>query len=440
MFISIFMPIKRKKSETVNFKESFLQEGMGTKSRPVKAEKPIKTAKKSLSFWAGKSKNKNMSKTSRPISIYKKIAASFIVLTLLLVFVVVYFSVVSVKIIIIPNKERTATSFIATVQDESVQQGVKGMGMSGIVEKISLNVSDKFKATGKDVTGTEVSGTVTIHNTSKRDQPLIKTTRLLSPDNKLYRLKETVRISAGEKIENVEVYADQPDREMEIGPTRFTIPGLSPSAQELIYAESQKKFVYQETGDTLLSAQDIEQAKAKLKLQLEEKIQQITEGDKYKKYDNIVFGVKNEEIKYTSEAKVGDEIEEFNMVATVEGTAVVGFSTEDVAELALLKVSEALPDDKELESFNEDNFVYSIDRHDLENKTADVKIEVVAQMILKSDTDIIKTDRLVGLTREQLDDYLSSLREIAGYEVKFTPRWINKVPALADHVKVEIAK
>ena len=72
-------------------------------------------------------KTKYMPKISRPISIYKKIAISFIVLTLLLVSAVVYFSVVNVKIIIIPNKERTAASFIATVNSDDSNQENPGI-------------------------------------------------------------------------------------------------------------------------------------------------------------------------------------------------------------------------------------------------------------------------------------------------------------------------
>ena len=91
-------------------------------------------------------------------------------------------------------------------------------------------------------------------------------------------------------------------------------------------------------------------------------------------------------------------------------------------------------------SFDKNNFQYSVDKYDVNRGTADLKIEVAAQMVLKEGTEIIKADRLVGLNRQQLDDYLSSLREVAGYEVKFTPNWINKVPSLLDHIKVEVAK
>lgn len=420
---------KAVKKELVDFKESFVWDE--AEARPEKDNKLTKHKNQ-----------KHMSK-SRPISIYKKIAASFIVLTLMLVAAVVYFSVVSVTITIIPNRERTATNFIATVYNTNSESQAKidvsDLRLPGIVEKISLNVADTFQATGLDVVDTVVTGVVTIINTSRRDQPLIATTRLLAPDGRLYRLKNTVRAPAGGSIDGVEVYADKASKEMEIGPTKFTIPGLSPSAQELIYAESKEKIAFQETGDALVSEADLARAKQSLQQTLTEKLAKMIEGKTYKMYDNLMYDVNETAIQYTTDVKAGDKVEQFGVVASVDA-AIVGFSAKDVEQLALLKISEVLPDDKELLSFDKDNFVFSLDRYDLTNNTADVKVETLAQMVLKDNTDVIDPERLVGLTREQLDDYLSSLREVAGYEVKFTPSWITKVPALVDHVKVEVAK
>jgi len=384
-------------------------------------------------------KIKNMSKQTKPISIYKKIAATFIVLTLLLVSVVVYFSVVSVKIVIIPNKERTATSFVATIKDATSQEKLTGMVAEGLVRTVEVEASQEFDTTGKDVANVAIVGKVTITNTSKSAQPLMKTTRLLSPDNKIFRLKQGVSVPAGGTVENVEIYTDEPTQEMAINPTKFTIPGLNVSRQESVYAESFEKFQYQEQGDSKISATDLKQAQDRLKQELNDKLKAITESNEYKIYDNVIAKVSDEKIKFSTNAKEGDKSEKFSMSATGEA-AVVAFSTEAISNLARLKVAESLPDDKQLESFDENNFEYSVDRYNLDKGIADLKVDVAAQMILREGTEIIKADRLVGLTREQLDDYLSSLREVAGYEVKFTPNWITKVPSLVDHVKIEIAK
>ena len=377
--------------------------------------------------------------SSRPISIYRKIAITFIVLTLLLAAVVVYFSIVSVKIVIIPNKERTAANFLATVKDAKSQASPSGAVINGLVEKIFLSAEESFGALGKEVNSAEVVGTVTIYNKTNSDQPLIKTTRLLSPDDKLFRLKQTVRVPANGQLEKVEVYADQAAKEMAIAPTKFIIPGLNQTKQDLIYAESASPFEYRELGETLVSAEDLQKAKEILTKQLADKLQAMTAAPKYQNYDNVISKVNDNAIIFNTAAKLGDKVKEFKMSAATEA-AIVAFNTNEVAELARQKVAESLPDDKRLESFDKNNFQYSVDKYDVNRGTADLKIEVAAQMVLKEGTEIIKADRLVGLNRQQLDDYLSSLREVAGYEVKFTPNWINKVPSLLDHIKVEVAK
>src|SRR5690606_9666825 len=142
---------------------------------------------------------------------------------------VVYFSLVSVKIVIYPNKERTTADFTARVVNEGAAVTAGEASVPGQVAGVQLTVTDTFPATGKQTENVTVGGTVTVINNSSRNQPLVATTRLLSPNGELFRIRNTVQVPARSTVENVEVYADQPSPEMEIGPTKFTIPGLSQS-------------------------------------------------------------------------------------------------------------------------------------------------------------------------------------------------------------------
>lgn len=382
---------------------------------------------------------KTMNSSHTPMSVYRKIAITFVALTIILAIVVVYFSIVSVKVVIIPNKERTTADFTAAVLDKAGQQSVQGLSLTGIVAEAAVSVSQTFQTQGKEIKDTAITGSVTIYNNRSSEQALIKTTRLLSPDGRLYRLNETVRVPAHGKVENVPVYADKSDTSMEIEPTKFTIPGLNKASQELVYAESTEKFSYHEVGDAVISAADLAAAKDALKKELADKVSKISDDTKYQFYDNVISNVSDEATTYSTSAKEGDKTGEFTMSAEAKGV-VVAFNTKDVAALAKLKIEETIPDDKQLQGFDTNNFQFSVEGYDLSKGTANLKVTASAQMILKDGTDIIDPNRLVGLTRAQLDDYLSSLREVAGYEVKFTPNWIKKVPSLVDHIKVEVAK
>jgi len=403
-----------------------------------KHTKIAKTKKAPPKTISAKTNPKHMSNL-RPISIYRKIAITFIVLTLLLAAAVVYFSIVSVKIVIIPNKERVASNLEITVKDAQSQAAISENAISGLVEKVPVSAEKIFAAQGKEVSGAQITGAVVIYNNTTSNQPLIKTTRLLTEDGKLFRLKEGVTVPAKGKVENISIYADQVTKEMAIAPAKFIIPGLNKVKQDLIYAESLEAFKYEETGDTLVSADDLAQAQESLKAELAGKLQELVGSSKYKSYDNVIYKIDDSQTTFNPSAKQGDKVKEFKMSAAANA-AIVAFNSSDIAALARQKVSELLPDDKQLESFDKNNFQYSVDSYDLSEGTALLKLDVAAQMILKEGTEIIKADRLVGLNRQQLDDYLSSLREVAGYEIKFTPNWISKVPSLLDHIKVEVAK
>ena len=115
-------------------------------------------------------------------------------------------------------------------------------------------VSQSFDTTGSGTSATaRAQGHVTISNSySTEPQTLVATTRILSSDGKLFRLKETVTVP-GMKTANgqtvpgtigADVVADQPGSAYNIDATTFTIPGFSStSKQGKFQVASDKPFV-----------------------------------------------------------------------------------------------------------------------------------------------------------------------------------------------------
>lgn len=87
----------------------------------------------------------------------------------------------------------------------------------------------------------QAQGPVRIVNGSSSSILLVKTTRLLTADGKLFRLASDVSVPANGQIA-VGAYADQLGAAFAIGPTRFSIPGLSAIQQTQIYAVSDASF------------------------------------------------------------------------------------------------------------------------------------------------------------------------------------------------------
>lgn len=98
--------------------------------------------------------------------------------------------------------------------------------------------SGTFPATGEASSKTDFAvGRATIINTTGRGYTFVATTRLLSKEGVLFRMVKTTSIPANGSVE-VDVKADQPGAEGDIGPTTFTIPGLPVDQQKLITAKS----------------------------------------------------------------------------------------------------------------------------------------------------------------------------------------------------------
>jgi hypothetical protein len=59
-------------------------------------------------------------------------------------------------------------------------------------------------------------------------------------------------------------------------------------------------------------------------------------------------------------------------------------------------------------------------------------------MALKNDSDIIDKNKIIGLTEEQLRDYLKGFNEISDFKISFSPAFVEKVPNLIDRIYVKI--
>lgn len=119
---------------------------------------------------------------------------------------------------------------------------------------------------------------------------------------------------------------------------------------------------------------------------------------------------------------------------------VVAFSDTQIVDLAKKKLLSIIPDNKELVEFEKDKTTYVLNSFDIKAGVSEVGVSFESKMTLKDDANIIDRNKIVSLTREQLEEYLSSFNEIAGFEIDFSPSFIQKVPNLVDRINIEIKK
>ncbi|MCK4539682.1 hypothetical protein KAU09_00835 [Candidatus Parcubacteria bacterium] len=374
---------------------------------------------------------------SQSINIYRRIAYFFIFLVIILVGFIAYFSLVKVDIILVPNQERISNNVIFDIYDKESRKSESGNAIIGIVRDAVVTAEKEFESGGNEVIGKEVSGNVVIYNNYTKNQPLVASTRLLTRDGKLFRIRNTINVPSNGSIE-VEVYADKPCPEMAVKSAKFTIPGLWAGLQEKIYAETKTSLDYKQKVKKYITQNDVDDKARELKQLLLKKAKEEI-NEEYKEYSQIIYKINENSVESEIDKKVGDEVDTFNYSMSAE-VVVVAFDENKTAKLAKQKFLSALSGNKDLISFDEENIVYSLNNFDTDARTANINASFEGKVGLKKDCDVVEVEKILGLNNEQLEVYLKNLDEIAGYEIKYTPSFIKKVPKLIDRVNIEIKK
>lgn len=379
----------------------------------------------------------NQAHFSHSIKIYKKIAYFFGLAVIVFIGFFAYYFFHKITITLIPNQERISNNMIFDIRDQDTAASESGNTIIGIVKKVEVSTAKEYQASGTEVIGKEVAGKATIYNNYTKNQPLVASTRLLSADDKLFRTKNTVNVPAGGSVE-VEIYADNPGPDAAVGPTKFSIPGLWAGLQDKIFAETKESIDYKQKVKKYIVQTDIDDGIRDLKQQLlTDAKAQINE--QYKDYGEVIYKINEDTVKSEADKKAGEEAEAFNITMTAE-VVVVAFNEEKTAAMAKQKFLATLSENKELISFDENNIIYALNNFDVNQGTANVNATFEGKISVKDNFDIIEVDKIVGLNQKQLEVYLKNITEIAGYEIKYTPSFLKRVPNLVDKIKIEIKK
>lgn len=383
-------------------------------------------------------------KNSRPLFLYTKFVWKFLVIVGLLVFFVLYLFFSKLTINITPSTEAINPTLSLRVAENN--PGVKLASdekedIKGVVKVMKVSLEDNFMASGEEFVGEALSARVKIINNHGQSQALVKTTRLLSPDNKLFRISEAVNVPAGTSVW-VDVYPEKISREYAINPTTFIIPGLWVGLQDKIYAKSEEAFIFEQRKEKYVRASDIAQAEKEisdkvlasviLNIEKEKAILEKTEGREYLYVYN-----KESDIKLKVNAKAEDKKESFLVQAETE-IVVAFFPKDEVVELGYKHLKILTPSNKELFDFKPENTIFRFDSFNEEKQEVLVKATFVGKMMVKSTDNIINREELLGLNDDQIATYLKNKTEVDSFELKFSPAFFKNAPKLVDRIEVNI--
>ncbi len=368
--------------------------------------------------------------------LYSRISVPFVVLSLLFLGLVLYATFIRLDITIVPRVKTVEAKTNFTVYDRPEDYEVPVGSTLGLVRGMDIEYTQVSPSSGKKVTGAEVSGTVVLINNYTKDQPLVATTRLLTPNNQLLRLTESVVVPAGGSI-TASVYAETADPSFTLTNTKLTIPGLWAGLQDKIYAEAKIGSVtYREKAEFSITQTDIDQAITTGKTALLEKAKKDIETA-YASYDQTLYTLDEESLVIMINGQVGEVKDEVSVKLT--GTiTVVAFNKATVSGVLGTALTAAGSADDGLSETANPKF--TIISADVKQNVAEIQVETSGTSVATSGEGIINPKKIVGLRRNQLEAYIQSQPDIESYELTFYPAFWQWSPYFANKISVSIKK
>lgn len=365
--------------------------------------------------------------SEQPVRFYKIVALSFLILTVALLGVIVFMSSKRAVITIKTKSSPVDVNVDVPVSEQKVENGIVGM-----VTSTRISLEDSFTPTGSREEPGVATGTVTLHNDTEAPQSLVATTRLLTPENVLFRIKSAVTVPANGTVD-AEVYADQKGEGGNVGPTRFTIPGLNATKQKVIYATSDKPMVQGVKVIGEVSQKDIDDAEKRLQTRIENEAKEKI-GAKFAPRTGV-YHVEN--FTLNQKPEVGKEVSDFTLSGTATVLAVF-YDKDEIQKLSRELLLNRSTSDIGIVRPSTNEPTVTFGEYDTNTKVAKLHVFYDGVATLNPESEQLEKSKFFGKSKEEVRRYLLSLEHVHGVEVEFHPAWMQTIPHLHDHVQVRV--
>ncbi len=367
------------------------------------------------------------------LSLYRRLAIGFVAVVAVVLVVVVYMSTVKATILVHAKGESAKAEFLMDV----VKTPTKESEVRGRILSKAIGKTQSFKVTAegaKEVEGV-AHGDVTIYNKTGNNQTLVKTTRLLTTDGKLFRIDATVNVPAKGSV-SAPAYADQSGKTGDIGTgVSFTIPGLPESLRKEIYAESKMPFFGGLSSVSVVTADELDRSAAVLKKELEEeaKIAMRAEAGTAFAGESFSTSVVEDKRSVVPGATAGD----YTVTMSLKVTSVF-FDRAAVEEVAVRKLYDQLVPGKEFKSVNNAGLTAAVEKVDVEGEMANVRVYLDGVMVPSMNNASLDPGTFAGKSAEEVRGMIAKSGLAESVDIQFFPPWINTIPRLKDHIEVKV--
>jgi len=307
-------------------------------------------------------------------------------------------------------------------------------------------ISQEFSATGKTQEGQKASGQIRVYNNySDVSQVLIKNTRFISAEGKLFRTTEKIIVPGGTYNKgkllagfvDANVIADQPGEDYNIGPSTFSIPGFVGTAKyTAFYGKSSAAMSGGFVGEAWqITKEDLDKAKKTLsdravqegKISLKNKIpngfvlldeviyQEITEAT-----SSLLAGAKAKTFAYQVKAKL----------------EAIAFKKSDLENLSKEIVLLNFPPGKIIQEGSL-SIVYNLDSSDIKTGKLVLNASFSSKIYSGIDENNL-AQTLAGEFLERAKEILTAQPEIAKVQIKSWPFWTDIVPKDSQKISVKL--
>lgn len=358
-----------------------------------------------------------------PVRFYKTIAISFLAVTIIMLGIVIFFTSKKAVIVVGSKNDNKTISFTTQVEPQKTSDA----NIVGSVSSTFFTWSKKYFPTGNRTEDGVATGEVIIYNKTNTDQVLVKITRLLTPNNVMFRLSDRVTVPANGQV-TAAVYADQSGTSSEIGPSQFTIPGLSEDKQKVINAESVAKMVGGTKKIGILTEEDLRAAEADYVEAVK-----IAFASSSADQGSVISSVVDHTVK--SDHRAGEEVSEFTLSGK-NTVVVVSYNKDDIIEVADREIAKQIDTGMEkVLSINKDPKI-SLTSYDLVKGAAYLSVSQDVLVTLDVNGEKLAAYNFFNKSKDQIERYVLGLSHVAGVDVKFSPAWMRTTPSAQDHIKV----
>ncbi len=363
--------------------------------------------------------------------LYRKIAIGFGLPAVIVGALVLYVLLAGATVTVYPQQAE-----IRSEQDLTVSASPRQGEVSGQVAEVTVSGSRTQIPADSTRTDGVSGGEVTIINQTGNDQVLIPTTRLLTSDGTLFRIKSRVNVPAHGRIKT-RVYADKPGASGDIGPSAFTIPGLSADLQKSITAQSESPMTGGVVASGVLSQSDIDKAEADLREELLGQAKDELAASLDPKWTGQAYVA--ETMNRAVSAAVGETSDGVTVRLTLRVRA-AAFDRMKALAFAADGLKRGLTSERELLGTDAEHAEFSLSSADPKDGSAGLHVLLKGKSQVSLNGPAFDPGKLKGKSLSAVQEYFSGIEGVQKVDVAFRPFWIKRMPDLPDHIRIVFHK